>query len=134
MAIRNKTKSYCFRYWYRNGTCCFSGIQKICSSGNVIGIDKEKQCIDFCINQINENKLGNKIKFIHFDLNDKIPLPDKYVDIIFSRSVLMHLQNKDKIIEELSRILKNNGKIVLFEALHYDKIFKIYKYRRANQK
>lgn len=41
--------------------------------------------------------------------NDKLPYPDNYFDVIYSKSFLEHLQNPSKFLEEAFRVLKPNG-------------------------
>jgi SAM-dependent methyltransferase len=40
---------------------------------------------------------------------DKIPYPDNYFDIVYSKSVLEHVKNTDNFISESRRILKPGG-------------------------
>lgn len=52
----------------------------------------------------------NKIEIRENDLeNGNIPLKDQAVDTVVMLAVLEHLKEPEKIIKEISRILKNNG-------------------------
>lgn len=43
---------------------------------------------------------------------DKWPYPDNFFDIIYNKSLLEHLNNPDKFLNEARRVLKPNGKII----------------------
>lgn len=49
--------------------------------------------------------------------------PDKYFDIIFSVNIVHHLQNPYKVVNELSRILSSDGKLIISDFT--EKGFKI---------
>jgi len=44
--------------------------------------------------------------------NEKWPYPDNFFDIIYNKSLLEHLNNPDKFLNEARRVLKPNGKIL----------------------
>lgn len=44
--------------------------------------------------------------------NDKWPFPDNYFDIIYNKSLMEHLRNPDKFLNEARRVLKPGGKIL----------------------
>ncbi len=54
-----------------------------------------------------------KIKFKCVDLlNDNLPYPDNYFDVIYSKSFIEHFYYPEKIFEESYRVLKPNGLII----------------------
>ena len=44
--------------------------------------------------------------------NDAWPFPDNYFDIIYNKSLMEHLRNPDRFLEEARRVLKPGGKII----------------------
>ena len=85
-----------------------------CGEGLVAGILFEKP-IAFGLDNKSEmvrraEKSGRYRKVIKADAN-RIPLPDESVDIVVSNSVLEHIAN-EKVIEEISRILKDGGRLL----------------------
>ncbi|MEM5835084.1 MAG: methyltransferase domain-containing protein [Candidatus Aenigmatarchaeota archaeon] len=44
---------------------------------------------------------------------EKLPFPDEYFDIVYSKNLLEHLRNPGFAIEEMFRVLKKGGKIIL---------------------
>jgi len=47
------------------------------------------------------------------DLNNKLPFPDNFFDVVFSNQVIEHLINIDCFIEEVYRILKSDGYAII---------------------
>lgn len=45
--------------------------------------------------------------------NEKLPYPDNYFDVVFSKSVIEHIQNTENYIAEMKRVLKPEGIIIL---------------------
>jgi ubiquinone/menaquinone biosynthesis C-methylase UbiE len=54
------------------------------------------------------------IKFIE-GFAENIPLPDKYFDKVLASASFHHFSDQDKALEELKRVLKPAGKIVIME-------------------
>lgn len=54
-----------------------------------------------------------KISFQEGDLNNEIALPDNSADLITSLAVLEHLSNARKNLQEVYRILKPGGRLVM---------------------
>jgi len=76
---------------------------------NVTGIDIEKEKINTA-KEISE-KAGIKINFLCDNLM-KIKLKDKF-DIIVCSEVLEHIKNDKKVINNLSKLLTKDGKIII---------------------
>lgn len=88
-----------------------------CNDGNfTIKMANQAKCSPYGI-EINED-LAMKAKEKNIsvkiaDANDKLPFKDKYFDIIVSNQVLEHLSNVDIFFDELYRILKDDGIIII---------------------
>lgn len=55
----------------------------------------------------------NQIRFRKCDVNEKLPFEDKSFDFIVLAEVIEHVKNPYNVINELSRILKPSGKLIL---------------------
>lgn len=66
---------------------------------------------------------GTNIKFILGDLNNDLPYPNNYFDLVTSRHIIEHLVDTDKNLEEVYRVLKPSGYLFIetvnLAALHY---------------
>ncbi len=54
------------------------------------------------------------IKFIE-GFAENMPLPDKYFDKVLTSASFHHFSNQDKSLEEMKRVLKLDGKMVIME-------------------
>ena len=103
-----------------------------CASGNdaiayckfaksYVGIDISDEAI--------KNSLARDIKNAEFVCTDghKIPAGDKTLDCVIVNSLLHHMDLKASFIE-ISRVLKDDGKMLFREPLGTNPIFQIYRY------
>ena len=56
-----------------------------------------------------------QIKFIEGGA-ESIPLPDEYFDSVVASFSFHHLTDQDKGLEEMKRVLKPNGRLIIFES------------------
>ena len=117
------------------------GFAKHLKNGKSIGIDKFSiknenlitqiiymMKINFIGNSLITAKLNakienveNKYEFIEADITNPLNFSEEYFDIIVSSQALTCIQNQKRctVFQELNRVLKKGGKIVLFEAKCY---------------
>ncbi len=83
--------------------------------------------IDINETAINKNKHeNNKINFVYADITNEIPFPDGHFDVITIPYVLVSIINNNftlKAIQEITRVLKNDGLVWVCEAI-YSKDYK----------
>lgn len=94
--------------------CGFSGdllnnINKKISKG--IGVDVS----------VDKKKANSKIELIEYDLNEKLPFPNNYFDVVISLANLEHLNNPQKNLREIHRVLKPGGILLLTTPSIYSK-------------
>lgn len=65
--------------------------------------------IDFKVSQA---KVGN-IETIPCKLDQSLPFPDQCFDIVTMLAVLEHIEHEAPILQEIHRVLKNSGKLIL---------------------
>jgi ubiquinone/menaquinone biosynthesis C-methylase UbiE len=80
--------------------------------GSLIGVDVSKELLEK--NTVVDQK-------IYADL-EKVPLPDNSADMIVSEFVLEHLENPEKVFQELYRILKPGGSFIFLTPNRYNPI------------
>lgn len=73
--------------------------------GNVIGLDVKPKALEFCKQRRIEKIL----------LSDGVTLPfkDRIFDLVTAFSVIEHIENDIGFIKEISRVCKDNGKVVI---------------------
>lgn len=69
--------------------------------------------IDIFINDTTKNK--NKI-FSHGDYHDLSQFDDNYFDVIFAIETICYSENKEKIFNEVNRVLKKEGIFIVFDG------------------
>lgn len=95
------------------GTGIFLEIAKSTYPHNrIIGIDPDKRALAIAENRL--RKQGFKTELIQA-FAESLPLPSNLVDICFTTLVLHHMPDniKRKSLEEMNRVLKSGGKIVI---------------------
>jgi len=76
-------------------------------SGKVIGIDKSEKNINTSRGILDSQRISN----VEFRLGDieSAPVPDEYADVIYSTCVFNLQTNKQKVADEMYRVVKHNG-------------------------
>lgn len=89
------------------GNDCFVARHETGSEGKVIGIDFTPAMINKA--RANAEKLGyNNVEFREGDI-DEMPVNDDVADVVVSNCVLNLVPNKQKVIQEIFRVLKKGG-------------------------
>lgn len=70
---------------------------------------------------VNYNISDSKIKLIAHDLNEKLPFPENEFDVVISLAILEHLLNPELSLEEIHRVLKPGGILLLTTPSIYSK-------------
>lgn len=86
--------------------------QIVGESGYVIGVDMTKEQIDVAreYQTFHSKKFGfNNTEFIHGIIEDLSMIPDQSIDLVVSNCVVNLSDQKQKIIQEVSRVLKHGG-------------------------
>jgi len=95
----------------RGTTSCYLGKKY---RSKLIGIDIVPFEVEIAKRKAKELGLTKQVKFYLQDYS-KISFPNNYFDKIFTLETLVHSPNIKKTLREFHRILKPDGKIVLFE-------------------
>lgn len=61
--------------------------------------------------------LKNRVDFLLSSNNNDWPIPTGTYDLVYSKGVLTHLETKDEIFQECSRVLKTGGLLVITDWL-----------------
>ncbi|MGQ9701994.1 MAG: class I SAM-dependent methyltransferase, partial [bacterium] len=104
----------------------------IFSTGNVkdgifVGLDISKKAIYLAKN------------IMKFDVNllvgngENLPFPDNYFDLVFSLGTIEHFSNPDKGLEEIKRVTRRGGKILLVVPNSYWLLNKLSLYKGTEQ-
>jgi SAM-dependent methyltransferase len=85
---------------------CGKGIfsKHLASSNTVYACDLD----DF----YNEFK-DTKVVFIQHDIQEGLPFKDKFFDVVLASHILEHLKDVEFVLDEIHRVLKNNGILII---------------------
>jgi len=98
------------------GLIAFGAYERLKGTGKVIASDAFKDCLEECYKIAKSLGIENEINFLQADASDTGIL-DNSIDVIVTRSVLVHILDKPKTINEFFRILKPGGRISSYEAV-----------------
>lgn len=73
--------------------------------------DISKKMLDYC-QSIFRNRFKCELEFKNID-SGPLDFPDNYFDIVTMNSVLHHIPDTKKILQEVSRVLKNGGLLII---------------------
>jgi len=82
---------------------------------NVLGIDFSDEALKLGESNARKNNLHKKIEFKKESLLS-LSLTDELFDVVFCWGVLMHINENETALSELSRVLKDGGYLILSEG------------------
>ena len=101
-----------------DGSAAFHFINKH-SVGHVTAVDVEKEVIDRA-NELRANY--NLEKFVDFKIIQPGPLEfkDASFEMVFSKDTFLHIEDKEKLAEDLFRVIKNGGFLCVSDWMRVD--------------
>lgn len=81
------------------------------TAAHIYGIDSSEKAINLAI----ELSKGTTIKFEKADVT-KLPIPDDFADVVLCIGVIEHVQDHEKCLEEIKRVLKRNGYVYVVSS------------------
>jgi ubiquinone/menaquinone biosynthesis C-methylase UbiE len=82
-------------------------------AGRLVGVDMDGPALDVARRRVTRHRL--EVELLENDCS-KIDLPDASVDLVFCHQTLHHLVHQEKALDELYRILKPGGVLLLSES------------------
>ncbi len=98
------------------GLLAFGTIDKLNESGKVIFSDKFEDCLIECNKLLDTLEVKPNYEFLLSEC-ENIKLPKESVDKVLMRSVLVHIIDKQAVMDQIHRILKPNGIYSAFEPI-----------------
>jgi ubiquinone/menaquinone biosynthesis C-methylase UbiE len=88
-------------------------VEAVGPSGSIMAIDYAEQMVDIC-----KSKYSN-LENVKIDLQDveKLTLPPDTFDAATCFGLFPHIENKEKALTQINRVLKNGGKLIIAHAL-----------------
>jgi len=99
--------------------------QLVGDSGKVYGIDITSEMIEKAVKTANKLNITN-VEFINTSI-EKLFFEDNFFDLIISNCTINHVYDKQKIWNEIYRVLKNGGRFVVSDIYAYNPIDEVYR-------
>ena len=99
-----------------SGLLGFGVLEKFEDRVELIFSDKFEDCLDECKKILHQTNTPHNVKFLQSDISD-IKLENNYLDRALTRSVLVHIKEKQPVFNELHRVLKEGGIYCAFEPI-----------------
>lgn len=85
---------------------------------SITGIDCVKRLVDDANCRIADHQLKGDVFFMHQDENNfHYPFQDNSFDIVFSKESFLHVVDKQSLLQELFRVVKPGGSIIILDWL-----------------
>ena len=107
----------------RHGTYTIPASLVVDRKGIVYAVDKNKKSLKELVLKVKEKEIKN-IKILDSAEKTKILLPDESVDFVLLYDVLHLIENRERLLLEIYRILKPNGILSLYPK-HYQTHMKV---------
>ncbi len=91
------------------GFDCFLAARQVGPKGRVIGVDFTPRMISRARALASKHSITN-VEFVLGEL-ERLPLPDKSVDVVISNCVINLSSDKQRVFHEVSRVLKPGGRL-----------------------
>ncbi|MGH2408817.1 MAG: methyltransferase domain-containing protein [Chloroflexota bacterium] len=100
-----------------DGLLAFGALHRVHPGGLVILDDISQDLLDACTVVAREAGVEERLRFVRNDATDLRDVPDRSVDAVITRSVLLYVEDKAKAAAEFRRVLRPGGRISLFEPI-----------------
>jgi len=87
------------------------------TSCRLTGIELNENGVHNARKLANENGLSEKIKFIQGDASEPLPFSDNSFDVVICIDSINHLKERDKVLQEIRRILKTGGRLLYTDPI-----------------
>jgi SAM-dependent methyltransferase len=97
------------------GLIGFGALERLGPDGRVIFTDISEDLLDHCRRVAGDDE---QCTFVHAPAENLGPIPDRSVDVVTTRSVLLYSDDKAAAFAEFFRVLRPGGRISLFEPIN----------------
>jgi SAM-dependent methyltransferase len=101
-----------------DGFLAFAALPHVGPGGRVIFSDVSRDLLEHCQVLCEKNGFSDRVEFILADATNLSVVPDRSVDAVMLRSVLLYVPEKQQAFHEFHRVLKPGGRLALFEPIN----------------
>lgn len=82
-------------------------------TGKIVGVDWSTNMIEYAKLVANRDGLSHKVEFKQVDIRDGLPYENNSFDVLFCIGLLEGYHNHQELINELARVVTQNGMIII---------------------
>lgn len=97
------------------GIDSFIAARKVGPTGSVIGVDMTSAMLDKA-SKAQETIKCSQLRFEH-GIIEELPIPDHWADVIISNGVINLAPDKERVLREMHRVLKPDGRLQIADIL-----------------
>lgn len=101
-----------------DGLIGLAALERVGPDGKVIFSDVSEPLLEQCRQLVAACGKLDQASFVPTAAEDLAPIPDRSVDVVTTRSVLIYVLDKAKALATFSRVLRPGGRISLFEPIN----------------
>ncbi len=68
-------------------------------------------------------ELQDRVSFHNYEQAPFFPFPNQSFDVVYSKGVITHIPDKDTLFQEIKRVLKPDGKVIIVDWLSPQKVW-----------
>ncbi|NHI91962.1 MAG: methyltransferase domain-containing protein [Candidatus Lokiarchaeota archaeon] len=102
------------------GIDVFLSAKKVGESGKAIGLDMTNEMLERARKNAHQMGLKN-VKFVKGEM-ENMPIEDNSIDVVISNCVINLSPNKDKVFQEIYRVLKPGGRMCVSDIVLTDEL------------
>jgi ubiquinone/menaquinone biosynthesis C-methylase UbiE len=101
-----------------DGLIAFGALERLSPSGQVIFSDISQDLLDHCRAAAATEGLLDRCRFVLASADSLADIADASVDVVTTKSVLIHVKDKAAALREFYRVLRPGGRISVFEPIN----------------
>jgi arsenite methyltransferase len=101
-----------------DGLIAFGALDRLGSSGHVIFSDISQDLLDHCHAAAAAEGVLDQCRFVLASADSLAGIADASVDVVTTKSVLIHVKDKGSALREFCRVLRPGGRISVFEPIN----------------
>lgn len=101
-----------------DGLIAFGALERVGPEGRVIFTDVSRDLLDVCRRLARDVGVEDRCQFVRASAENLAGIANSSVDVVTTRSVLIYVEDKERVFTEFHRVLKPGGRFSIFEPIN----------------